>query len=351
MDNELNQIIAYLVSLGVSSREDMKQQIAHFLEGYEMELLDSHNTTSMIFIFSADGERYGVKIEYGQAEVMRDEAHWYDLAPPNLKTHHVISHIGEAYAFVLLRWLQNARTVEEIAIANEGQAGAEAAELMINALEQDRELFANNLTLPLTVSEENGYFLNKYHGYNAGADKFPYLLALLESRTIRVNGKELPGPHRCVEAVQRSDSLRTYLTPDTAGLIHGDTHADNLLVDEGKVYLIDPKGVDHLPIEYDTGRILWSFTGWNAIVRGEFTLAESQDGYQLEYTKRSQYMNGLPQLRASFSDQEYHRAMYSAAMQYVTRISHATHEAETKALYLRGLQLFDELFQELGEKV
>jgi hypothetical protein len=80
-------------------------------------------------------------------------------------------------------------------------------------------------------------------------------------------------------------------------------------------------------------------------------LQKKAKGYQLEIKRRQQYVDGLPRFRNYFSDQEYHRAMYSAAMQYLTRVHHATRQTETTALYLRGLQVFDELLTELDIKL
>lgn len=347
----LDDILARLIMLQPESREDMKTQVREVLKDYQEDILDTHNTTSMIAKFTVDNTRYGLKIEYGEAEVTKSEARWYELAPDDLKTHHIASHIADDYAFVLLRWLHNARTIEEIAIANEGKNTTETIDLVIKALDQDKELFESNSTIPLLHTSERSYFLDKYKAYNAKAENYPYLQELLHQKHIVVNGKTLAGPHALVDFAQNDDQLRTYLSPDKAGLIHGDSHCDNLLVEDGKVYLIDPKGVDHLPLEYDTGRVIWSLTGWNAIVRGEYTLAEENGGYTLEYTRRQQYVDGMPRIREYFTDQEYHRAVYSAAIQYLTRVSHAAVESETVALYLRGLELFDELLDELGTRV
>lgn len=347
---ELDNLLAQFVSLQVTSREDLQQQVGDLLRDYQMELIDRHNTLSMIFRLTADGTQYGLKIEFGEAKVTRDEAHWFELAPADLKTHHIASHIGENYAFVLLRWLHNAKTIEEIAIANEGKDTTETIDLVIQALQQDKELFNTNSIVPLLATKDSSYFLDKYISYNADAPKYPYLQTFLEQDTVRINGKGLPGPWRFVQKVQQNDELRTYLSPDKAGLIHGDSHLDNLLVEDGKVYLLDPKGHDHLPLEYDTGRVLWSLTGWNAIVRGEFDLSKDDSGYHLDYKRRQQYIDGMPRIREYFSDQEYHRAMYSAAVQYLTRIHHAANESETMALYLRGLEIFQELLDDLGEK-
>lgn len=209
-------------------------------------------------------------------------------------------------------------------------------------------MFESNPTVPLDTSRGSSFFFDKYHAYNAGARSFPYLQALLGSESVQVNGKTLAGPYHCVLAVQQNEELRAYLSPDQAGLIHGDAHAGNLLVAENRVYLIDPKGADHFPLEYDTGRMYWSMSGWNAIVLGEYSLAEKDDGYELDIKRRQQYLDGFRRFRNYFSAQEYHRAMYSAAMQYLTRIHHASEQEETTALYLRGLQIFDELLTELG---
>jgi len=344
----LEPIVSRLIMLHLTSRGGMKRQLSELLRKNDLQILDTHNTSSVVFQFTAGEKRYGLKIEYGAAEVLRSEARWYELAPPALKSHHILSHIADNYTFVLLHWLPHAQTLEELAIANEGKDTEQTMDLVIKALEQDKELFEGNPKVPLDTSRGSSFFFDKYHAYNAGARHFPYLQALLDSESVLVNGKTLAGPYRYVQAVQQNEKLRTYLSPDRAGLIHGDAHAGNLLVANNRVYLIDPKGTDHFPLEYDTGRMYWSLTGWNAIVLGEFSLVEQDGGYELTVTTRQQYVDGLPRFRNYFSNQDYHRAMYSAAMQYITRVSHASKQAETTALYLRGLQVFDELFAEIG---
>lgn len=347
---ELDEILARLIAVKANSREELKLRVSELLnDSHDPAVLDRHNTDSIMFIFTADGERYGLKIEYGSAQVTRDEAHWYELAPDRLKRHHIASHLGQDYAFVLLRWLQNARTLEEVAIAHEGTDSYITMDYVIKVLDQDRELLAAHPTISLISDKENGFFYYKYNQAAEQAAKYPYLTELLHAETVTVNGKRLPGPDRFVRAVQQDDTLRTYLSPDKAGLIHGDTHADNLLVEDGEIYMIDPNGLDHIPIEYDYGRILWSMYGWNAIVRGEFTLAgDHVGGYTLDITRRQQYLDGLPRLREYFTAQEYHRAMYSSAVQFLTRVTHAEDPQETKALYLRGLEVFAELFEDLN---
>lgn len=347
----LEPLIGVLATLQPLSADHLCSEIGGLLKDHELEIIDHHNTTSIMFKFKVDGKTYGLKVGYGPTDAVRDEARWYELVPAEHKQHHIMSHISTGYAFVLLKWLDRARTIEEIAIAGEGTGSQEAMDMIIKALEQDRELFNGHPVIPLSASREHSFFFDKYHAYNSGAKDFPYLQELLNRDRVFINGKKYAGPYKYVQAVQQDDNLRTYLSPDTAGLIHGDSNADNLLVQDGAVYMIDPKAVDHLPLEYDIGRLHWSLTGWNAITRrGQFTLDRRGDGYELDVTVRRQYLDGLPRFKACLSDQEYHRAMYSCAMQYLTRIHHATNELETTALYLRGLQVFEELFEELGAK-
>lgn len=345
---ELKTLLERLTTLQCRSRDDLKAQLLRLLSTRRVVVHDSHNTHSMIFVFTADDVRYGLKVEFGEAKVTRDEARWYEKALPSVRPHYITSDLGEAYAFVLLRWLRHARSIEQIAIANEGKETQETMDLIIKALDQNQALFDSSPKIPLHNSREHSFFFDKYNSYNAKAKDFLYLQKLLESEAVLVNGKLLPGPNRFVAAVQEDDELRNYLSPDAIGFVHGDTHTDNLLVEDGVIYMIDPQRIEPYPIEVDQGRLLWSLHGWNAIVRGEFELVEIDNGYHLEVRRRQQYMDGMPRFRAYFTDQQYHRVMYSAVMQYLTRVSHAAVEPETKALYLRGLQLFADLFEDLG---
>lgn len=345
----LAQLIEQFKSARPSSREDLLEQFGKLLAEYQPQLIDTHNTTSFIYTFSVKSKRYGLKLEYGEATALESEAKWYDFVPAPLRTHHVASFVGAKYTFVLTRWLENARTLEEVAIMNEDRDTGETMDLVIAALNQIKYLFNSNPTVSLEAVRGNSYFWKKYQNYNREAKDFPYLQKLIDSPAVRVNGRNLAGPNAIVESVQNNPKLLKYLEPDRAGIIHGDPQFDNILIEDDKVSMVDPKGIDPLPIEYDTGRVIWSLTGWNAIVRGEFELSHDDDGYHLNYQKRSQYTDGLARLRQYFSPQEYHRAVYSSAMQYLTRVSHAKHPDEATALYLRGLELFQDLFDELGE--
>ncbi len=347
LPKELGDVVAPLVALNVGSREDMKRQVSGLLKNHGVKLLDTHNTTAMIFRFTSGGTEYGLKIEYGAADVIRNEVHWYELMPENLKPHHVLSHVSGNYAFVLLKWLRQARTIDDCAVAGDEKT----MDYVLQALEQDKQLFESNVTVPLETSRGSSFFFDKYHSYNAGAREYPYLQALLDSDSVRVNGRKLGGPYRCVQRIQQDDELREYLSPDRAGLIHGDSHLGNLLVEDGQVYMIDPKTTDNFPLEYDTGRVHWSLTGWNAIVRGEFSLEGKEGEYELDVKVPERYVEGFLRFRAYFSERDYHRAVYSSVMQYLTRVSHAAKRDETIALHLRGLQICEELFKELGIKL
>lgn len=348
MSKTVDEVIARLTALNPLSRDELKATVADFLADTDLDIIDSHNTKSMIFVFTADNQRYGLKLEYGGAKVTRDELGWYEMAPAELKKHYVRSHIGDNYAFILLKWLDRAQTVEEFAIASEGNPDNPTIELVLKVLDRVRLLFQSSPTVPLSSSVASGYFYEKYRSYNAEAVNFPYLQRLIDAPTVTVNGRELPGPERLVQAIQHNDELRNYLMPDKAGLIQGDPHMGNVLVQDDEVYFVDPKGPDPYPHEYDTGRIFWSLTGWNAIVLGEYKVEGSlEDGFTLQVTRRQQYVDGWEQVKAALPVQDYHRALYSCVMQYLTRVSHAAVETEATALYLRGLEVCADLLEEM----
>lgn len=350
MKNELTQHVAFLVAMNPASREEMKQTLTDHFANCDLQVIDTHNTKAILFVFTADAGRYVLKIEQGSAKVVRDEAHWYDIAPPRVKQHFVVSGIEDRHAFVILKWLDRAQTIEELAIAPSEPGTLPAIDAYLTALHYDAELFESVPTVAVTTSPERSFFKDKFYVKLEQAKPYPYLFELLTSKKLRVNGVEYPGPEWFIEHVHQNDALRDYLSPDKAGFIHGDLHADNLLVQDGEVYLVDPNGLDHLPIEYDHGRVLWSLQQWNAIVRGEFELTSKDGEFTLSATHREQYDQGYNRIVEFFGDQAYHRAMYSSAMQFMSRADHAAKQDEATALHLRGLQVMAELFDNLDIK-
>jgi hypothetical protein len=337
----------------------MKAQLTELLAHDTTQIIDTHNTKSIIFVFTSEGERFGLKVEYGEAKVTRDEAHWYEKVPDGLKKHFVGSAITDDHAFVLLRWFDGAPTIEQCAMTTSEGESLPAIDAYLDALRQDEELFASSDTVALTSNQEDSFFRAKFFTKLEQASSAPYLHNLLTSESVTINGRTIPGPIKYIDRIHQDDSLREYLSPDRAGFIHGDLHSDNLIIDNGNVYMVDPNGLDYLPIEYDHGRVIWSLTGWNAIVRHEHTLHSNDDGsYELAVPVRDQYTLGMQKIKEYFQEyslnrglepeQAYHRALYSSAMQYLSRADHAGVEHEATALHLRGLEQLAELFEQLG---
>ncbi len=349
---DINSLNDRFVTLRPDSREDMKRTIQELLAGNDATVIDTHNTKSMIFTFTADRERYGLKIEYDAAKVTRDEAHWYEKAPDRLKKHFVSSAIEEDHAFVLLRWFDGAPTIEQLAMKGADEAEG-VIDAYLDALSQDEELFDSFESIALP-KDTNSFFKDKFYVKLQQAEAHPYLYDFLTSEEVTLNGRNVAGPKVLIDRLHDNETARRYLSPDRAGFIHGDLHADNLIVDAGNVYLVDPNGLDHLPLEYDHGRVLWSLSGWNAIVRHEHTLtAHGENSFTLEVPVRKPYELGLPRIQQYFqeysertgleSDQGYQRALYSSAMQYLSRADHAAVEHEALGLHLRGLEQLVEI--------
>lgn len=345
------------VTLNPTSREDMKSKLQSILTDEQTKLIDNHNTKAMIFVFTNRAERLALKIEYGEAKVIRDEAHWYAKVPEHLKQHFIGAAVEDTHALVLLRWFDGAPTVEQLSMSDDSTNPAISA--LLEALEIDAELFGTFETIPLTSTSDSSFFRDKFYVKLKQAEAHPYLFDFLRQGEVTLNGRTLPGPIRLIDRIHQNDSLRQYLSPEYAGFIHGDLHADNLVVSDGVVHLVDPNGLDYLPIEYDHGRVMWSLTGWSAIVRHEHRLARANDGsFELTVPVQPQYINGLDRIKHYFRDyslqhglepeQAYHRAVYSSAIQYLSRADHAGIEDETLALHLHGLEQLAGLLDELG---
>jgi 5-methylthioribose kinase len=174
---------------------------------------------------------------------------------------------------------------------------------------------------------------------------------LFEASSHKVNGKLFHAPDYYIARIQANPTIHKYLTPCNYGLIHGDLHLGNVLLqNDKKLFLVDPNGAPYMPLEYDIGKILQSLHGgYGEIMRENYLLKYDQDGILLNVKKRSIY--GLPfeSLVKTLSDQQYARSLYTEAMHFISILPHhASDQNETTALFVRGLELFNELFYNLN---
>lgn len=349
----LNETILQLQQVMPHSRKEMITAIQRLFADSFVDLVDTHNTKSTIFVFSAGQSKYLLKAEYGARSATAKEVDWYDAielgkfpAPTCLA-----SFKNEAYAFLLLDYIENAATIDDLA-TNDTISASELDDFLKGALEANEALFLRSVPVTASPADMDAFFLQKYERRCQEANNHPYLKELLDGNGYTVNGVKLYPPDYYLNRIKNDRDLHTFLTPDQLGLIHGDFHCGNILVASKQVYLVDPNGTLKMPLEYDYGKIFHSIHGaYGSIMREDYKLKRlSRNSYSFDIRSPRIYSEAMRSIKGRMTDQQFLRGLYAEAMHFATLLPHhAEREEETTALFIRCMQVFDELFYYLGK--
>jgi hypothetical protein len=282
-DSVLEEIIDLLTLINPASQNQMQHDISKVLSGHLLELQTSHNTRSVIFIFSTPQDEYLLKAEYGRSNATLKEIQWYravQAASPALSL--VFSFSRDDYAFLVLPYARDAKTLD-VLIGTRSTDSREVERLIDRALAKNRKLFLGSKQISVHLNQADRFYLEKYEIRAKESKGFPYLDSLLETQSHRLNGTILHSPKYYLSRIINDAKLHEYLTPRVWGLIHGDLHCGNILVNDDDVYFIDPNGILYMPIEYDYGKVFHSIHGgYNEIMKGR---------YELEITEENCYFS------------------------------------------------------------
>lgn len=345
----------YLTSLTVASREDLVFVIQDILNKKLDRVIDTHNTSSIIFIYKDHGTRLLLKAEFGNNTATHNEIEWYKLVNKRLTNQGaniLDSYLGETYALLLMSYIEDSATVDELA-ADGNLNSSEATRYINRAISFDRKLF-NETSVYSSNDQVDKFFIEKYQKRRAEAESFPYLAELFKSKTVVINQWEYNTPDTVIRKIKNDKKLHAYLTPEKVGLIHGDLHCGNILTKGRDVFFIDPNGNPLMPIEYDIGKILHSIHGnYGAIMRGEYNLIQNNHhSFEFGIASVPAYETALLELKNILSEGEYLSSLYAEALHFATMLPHhANAKQETIALFLRSVQLFNELMDQVGREV
>lgn len=325
----------------------MVHNISGILSDRIIKVIDTHNTSSIIFLFRQDTHQYVLKAEYGIQNATAKEILWYKLT----KSHSIApaflhSHGGDRFSFILLEYIENAMTLEEM-LRYSSRSDEEVLNYIDLALSRNKELFLNSHPVRARKDTISAFYLNKYDGRLKEALDFPYLRKLFSSPSITINDRTYNTPSRYIHRIRDDAALRDYLTPDFLGLIHGDLHCGNILIGAQDMYFIDPNGTLGMPIEYDYGKLLHSVHGcYGQIMEGSYSLIKHGDGHYTFQVKRPERFSlAFRRLQTTFTEMELLRGLYAEALHFATMLPHhATRQRETTALFLRSVEIFDDLF-------
>lgn len=337
-----------------AGREEFVAAIKDCLGDSAKKVIDSHNTNSVIFVVSSQGQKILLKAELGKDTATHKEAGWYEhfrsMGRDEARLY-MSSARCNSFALMFLKYIDGAITLDEWA-SEYPDRGAELGEMVIAALACDRLLFEQK---PTSSRQEDiaGLLSRKYEARRKEAASIAYLNEMLSERQVTINGRQCLTPDYAIARLMSDDSIRQKLVPRRSGLIHGDLHTGNILVKDGQLYHIDPNGNLSLPLEYDIAKLLHSIHGqYPVIMLGRYRL-QRPASRKFDFVLESQpaYSMAHRMLRDSLDGEEYLRSLYIEALHFATMLPHhAARQDETTALFLRSVQLFDDLLGLAGKK-
>lgn len=337
--------IHQLATITPSSRDELIGAIEVALSGSLVSKIDSHNTASLLFILHDSAisyNKYILKVEYGRKTATEKEIDWYtknkdyDFIPKL-----VSSKVTTTHSLLLLEYIDGVQTLDSMMKEDENLDSIST--YYREAIELDRKIYYESAPRKATLGEMNRLYVDKFTQRIQEAARFDYLRHLIDKDTHVINEKRYHSLNHYIEKINGDATLYEYLMPRELGLIHGDLHGGNILVADRRIYLVDPNGSREMPLEYDYGKILHTVHGhYSAIMDESYLLTQDSGGYIFQLTKPDD--KAYLEVEKIFSDSELMRGFYAEAMHFATMLPHhAGNQQETTALFLRTIELFDEL--------
>lgn len=350
------KLLSQIDSLNPSTRQQMLDQIVRILGSSVVEVIDSHNTPSAVLIFTLGRKKYIIKAEFGtETNTVKKEIDWYSKVGSHLSyvPRYISAVKTETLAALILAHIKDLITLDKISISPEVDP-KNVLILIEKSLTHLNTLFNSNPKKQVSVSKANMLFIDRLAGRIKQAKSYKYLKELLNLKSIYVNGERFPNISYYVSDIYENRKLLEYVTPTLHGIIHGDLHCGNILVDKNfNLYFVDPNGNLSLPVEYDYGKIFHSIHGgYGSIMANRYSLKKIRNGeYEFSVDVPDCYTYSFDEIRKKLESDLFIRGLYLEALHFATMLPHhARNERETTALFLRGITLFRELFTILGEK-
>lgn len=336
----------------IKSRKELLNFFSGFLKDKVVQIIDTHNTASFIIQFKLHSQRYMLKAEYGSPPVDTvDEIAWY-------KQHgkHVIS-TPKCYAFFVsdniaafvMKYLDNVVNLDDIAVSKT-YSSEKIYSFIDRALNISQSLFSENHQKKVTRKESDELYIQKLQYRLKMAQNYPYIKRLLLARHLVINDESFFNINYYIDNIAANHKLRNYLTPVNYGVIHGDLHCGNILVRKDNMYIVDAKCSMLMPIEYDYGKIMHSIHGGYGLIMNEnVCLTEiGNNSFDFHIEIPTVYKDSFQALTKKMRSDLMLRSLYTECMHFMTILPfHAAVERETVALYLKGIMLFKELFENL----
>lgn len=358
MDTEnLCSIIEFLEKTPADTRDSFHSNLVKFLGRRVIKKYHGHKTPATLIAFKSNGYKYIVKFEVSNnPSTTVKEIHWYrQLKSLKRKTNFTprfyYGFIKKNIAGYILEFMADYFPLNKLIIKD--RIKNDQLRFYFNRLINITEkLFYSNKRI-ISLPAVQKLYREKINNRLAEASQTPYLKNLLIKKEIIINDKVYPSLTHFLSQIFDS-SLQSSLNPREVGFIHGDLYFGNVLVKGKSVKIIDPNGSSEMPIEYDYGKILHSIHGGYDFIhcqeKIEFKQSKDNDFY-LSLTLPESYNDLFKFLAEKLSEEMFLRSLYSEALHFASMLPHHTQDKkETTILFLRSIQLFNELFKKLRSK-
>jgi hypothetical protein len=345
-DADLTGLLAMLDTIYATNKECLLESLVKTLGSALLFIVDSHNTNSIIAVTNYNNKVAVLKAETGSTcNATTREIRWYEVAKdvPTPSFYGYV--INNSISVVLLEWIQKSNTLDELVINNQ-ITESDVIRLICDNFDKLVDLFNDNKIDKIANSQADLYYFNRYLRRTSRPDFAALLKNLLECNQIIVNGEELKCVKKCIDIIECNKAIKEYVTPTEAGMIHGDLHCGNILVDQVSSYWIDPNGNLSMPIEYDFGKLFHSIHGgYGFIMANKVKFSKHADStYTLKLDIPLAYTRVYDLLKHRMEDKEYIRALYSEAYHFASLLPHHVNViAETEILAVRATALFNNL--------
>ncbi|MGW4371338.1 hypothetical protein ACWEKT_37435 [Nocardia takedensis] len=336
-----------------SERPDSSPEstVRNILGNHSCVVVNSHNTPTILYFVDLDGSPHVFKVEFGTANTLIREIAWYRNAVYfNLQARLFLgAHVGTYFSFLLLKVFGDTSTVDDIAL--NGAGSTEIWIPIIDSIEKDTRMYEKT-SRSVTSNYVQEWIVRRLDLRVDQALKHGYLRNLITGDSVVLNGDLLRPLRMYLQYLASNEQIVDYIAPSRIGIIYGDLHCGNIVVDKLSSEVIDPRSGDLLPIEYDFGKVIQSVEGcYGSIMARQFSLQMVSAGqYEYSVQKPDGYIGLESRMAKYLGDRRYVQSLYQCATHFIAMLPHHASQArETTALYLSGMMMWARLVEILEQ--
>jgi hypothetical protein len=346
--DNLQEIHALMSRLDERQPKSRSELLMFFENCKKCKIIDSHNTLSIVVIFTGVSRKYAIKIEYGQYSATYNELQWYKkYSLPGIKASFICGKSFRDYSYIVMSYIDEMYTLADIIFKKRPQLDS-ILELIDIVFEANDRLFeSTKRSVSPYIQYSDSY--RKFKLRMREASTYPFLNTLINSDTVHINGTVYLPPHKLLESQPNSTLVRKLFNGES-GIIHGDLHIGNIVYStlyKDRHYTLDPGSIKPLPLQYDGGKILQSIhSGYEQVMRGQYSIKQTGErSYELLVNKVDILGKIYSYLSVTWDNNLLFRSLFMEAMHFLTMAPHhAAKRNEATALYLIGVLRLNEVF-------